>query len=114
MGLIFAFTPISFSLVPNSQPPMYVHAHEPVLHVSLQSVQSFLTVPVARLHTGDDDDGEGLHGHLYVVVLPQVQDTGAKNASWPLFKNSNQTKIGSRIFFLSVSDMSHRQNQFMF
>ena len=73
MGLIFVFTPISLSLIPNSQPPMYVHAHEPVLHVRLQSVQSFLTVPVARLHTGDDDDGEGLHGHLYVVVLPQVQ-----------------------------------------
>ena len=39
-----------------------------------------------------------------------VRDTGAKNAFWPLFKNRNQTKIGSRIIFLPVADMNHRQN----
>ena len=34
-----------------------------------------------------------------MISYVNVQDTGAKNASWPLFKNRNQTKIGSRIFF---------------
>ena len=43
-----------------------------------------------------------------MISYVNVQDTGPKNASWPLLKNRNQTKIGSRIFFLPVADMSHR------
>ena len=39
--------------------------------------------------------------YCIVYIYVNVRDTGAKNAFWPLFKNRNQTKIGSRIIFFA-------------